>query len=222
MDSFQDEASWQRAIIENCVADNKTHGPGSGIFTCDLGSTTYKIKYGVSKALATRIATQLALYNAAQEANSIRIPRLVYHFDSEGRTYLVMEHIDFVQVSTSDMDNRIEYALRWLSCLRGDKLGPIEGGCILHGFFKDGEAPLAFKSVEALELYIAKVCVQCSSFPSRNPSSMIPIVTNLVFLETGPNEDPCCRPHQKLATRHVQGRTTHVRSGRHGRRPLWR
>ncbi|KIJ19634.1 hypothetical protein PAXINDRAFT_8118 [Paxillus involutus ATCC 200175] len=156
MGSFQDEASWQRAIIENCVADNKTHGLGSGIFTCDLGSTTYKIKYGVSKALATRIATQLALYNAAQEANSIRIPRLVHHFDDEGRTYLVMEHIDFVQVSTSDMDNRIGYALRWLSCLRGDKLGPVEGGCILHGFFKDGEAPLAFKSVEALELYIAK------------------------------------------------------------------
>jgi hypothetical protein len=156
MESFRDEDDLKCTIIEKCAADRKTHGHDSGLFACVLGSTTYQIKYGVSEELAPRIATQLFLYDAAQKTNNIRVPGLLYHFDQAGRTYLVMEHIDFIEVSTSDMDNRIEDALRWLSCLRGDKLGPVGGGCIIHRFFNEGEAPLAFKSVEALELYIAK------------------------------------------------------------------
>lgn len=151
------------AIIRECEAHSAAHRHGSGITTCVLGQTQYMIKYGISKSLATRIKTQPFLYDAEPKTHKPRIPRLVQHFEDEhGKTYLVMEFIKLAQIPPSELVKRIEDAVRWLSEVSapsGHVLGPLGGGCIQHGFFNEGEAPLAFKDVTAVERYMETVCV---------------------------------------------------------------
>ena len=65
----------------------------------------------------------------------LRIPELIDQFKEGERTYLVMEFIKFVTVSPSEMDNRVEAVLSWLSSVPppdGHELGPLGGGCIQH------------------------------------------------------------------------------------------
>ena len=153
------------AIIRECEAHSAAHRHDSGITTCVLGQTQYMIKYGISESLATRIKIQPFLYDAEPKtsSNKPRIPRLVQHFeDEQGKTYLVMEFIKLAQIPPSELVKRIEDALRWLSEVSapsGHVLGPLGGGCIQHGFFNEGEAPLAFKDVTAMERYMETVCV---------------------------------------------------------------
>lgn len=156
MPSFAEQD--QRNIIEQCKADSANHGYGGGNITCTLGSSKYQVKYSVTKTLTTRINTQPWLHSKAEKEDGICVAELLCHFDDdEGRTYLVMEFVELEESLPTDMDSRIEVALRWLSRLRNDEpLGPLGGECILHEFFNEREAPLAFKSLEALERYIAK------------------------------------------------------------------
>ncbi|KAF9493027.1 hypothetical protein BDN71DRAFT_1450874 [Pleurotus eryngii] len=146
----------ERIIVQLCKRDSTTHKRRSGVFTDELKLKTYQLKYGVSNRLANRIALQPTLFEAAQRANGIRVPELLYHFKEGGISYLVMEYIQLVKILPNNMDARIEHALWWLSSFPGDKLGPVGGKYIIHDFFNDGEAPLSFKSIEALELYIEK------------------------------------------------------------------
>ena len=159
----------EAVIVATCNEHEATHGPGNKITTCVLGRSTYTIKFGISQTLASRIVTQPFLYDAKQESDKLRIPKLIHHFDNgQGKTYLVMESIKLVESLPSDLDKRIEDALTWLSGVSAPsnhKLGPLGGGCIRHDFFESGEAPLAFVDVKAVELYMEKVCVQCLYYP---------------------------------------------------------
>jgi len=155
------------AIKKECAADGETHQRSSGTITCTLGATQYFVKYGISKALTNRVKTQPFLFDAKpQSIHKPRIPRLLDHFDDdEGKTYAVIEYINIkIPAPSDDLNTRVENTLRWLSEVSAPPdhvFGPLGGGCILHDFFSfnEGEAPLAFKNVKALERYMKKVCV---------------------------------------------------------------
>lgn len=154
--SFEKED--QRIIIEHCQVDNAKHRTGGGIITCTLDSGKFKIKYGVTKTLTTRIHTQPWLYSKARNEDGICVPELLGQFDDDkGTTYLVLRFVELVETPPADMASKVEFALKWLSGLTSEKtLGPLGGEHIVHGFFNEAEAPLAFKSLDALDRYIAK------------------------------------------------------------------
>ncbi|KAG5220405.1 3'-5' exonuclease [Salix suchowensis] len=74
----------ERIIVQLCKRDSTTHKRRSGVFTDELKLKTYQLKYGVSNRLANRIALQPTLFEAAQRANGIRVPELLYHFKEGG------------------------------------------------------------------------------------------------------------------------------------------
>ena len=157
----------QLAIIRLCQEHGATYWRGSGITSCALGGTPYLIKYGSVKTLSNRVKTQPFLQRAESTCtvNKPRIPQLLHHFDDESRekTYLVMEFVTLATIlDPDDLDARIKEALTWLSGVlppSDDKLGPLGGGYIQRGFFKEFEAPLAFRDVKALTRYVGRVCV---------------------------------------------------------------
>ena len=85
----------RRAIITECQKQEASGLDEDGIVTCDLGAITYKVKYGFSEPLTTRITTQPFLREKAgqEPAQKIHIPRIIDQFEHEGITYLVMEFI---------------------------------------------------------------------------------------------------------------------------------
>lgn len=205
----------ENIIIEACNTDRKTFKRSKGLFTYKLKSEYYKIMYGSTEDLANRVKTLPFLYNAPQKPNKIRVPELVHHFDDGCRTYLVMELIEFTEVShsESDMENRIKDVLIWLSTFVSTQLGPLGGGCILHKFFNEGEAPLPFVSVKALELYIEKVRVKVlipSLTHSWLPHSLSFISLTLYIWNQGTNKD--LRPQQELESGQFAGRTDRART----------
>jgi hypothetical protein len=155
------------AIIQLCQEHGATHRRGSGITSCVLGGTPYLIKYGSFKTLSNRVKTQLFLQRAESTCtvNKPRISQLLHYFDDESRekTYLVTEFITLATIlDPDDLGAKIKEALTWLSGVLppfDDKLGPLGGGYIQHGFFKEFEAPLASRDVKALTRYVERVCV---------------------------------------------------------------
>lgn len=198
--SFEKED--QHIIIEQCQADNAKHRSGGGIITCTLDSGKYKVKYGVAGTLTTRIYTQPWLYSKAEKEDGNCVPELLGQFDDEkGRTYLVMKFIELVESPPSDMISKIEVALRWLSGLTNDEtLGPLGGECIVHSFFNEREAPWAFKSLDALDRYIAK-----ASLLFLASSSHLKMNVN-INLALGYYEDS-----RLYTARHFEGRETRLR-----------
>jgi hypothetical protein len=103
--------------------------------------------------------------NGHVQSTSLAFLYSLHHLDDESRekTYLVMEFITLATIlDPDDFDARIKEALMWLSGVlppSDDKLGPLGGGYIQHGFFKEFEAPLAFRDVKALTRYVERVCV---------------------------------------------------------------
>ncbi|KAJ8516694.1 hypothetical protein ONZ45_g6031 [Pleurotus djamor] len=148
----------QRIIIEQCEVDHAKNRSSGGMITCTLDSGKYKVKYGVTKSLTTRIHTQPWLYSKAESEADICVPELLGQFeDGKGRSYLVMKYIELVENPPPDMASKIVVALRWLASLTNKQtLGPLGGDHIVHSFFNEREAPCAFKSLDALDRYIAK------------------------------------------------------------------
>ncbi|KAI0028871.1 hypothetical protein K488DRAFT_73422 [Vararia minispora EC-137] len=159
------------AIIDEC---NKGDGRDDGMVTCDLGAIAYKVKYGATESLKTRIMTQPFLHEKAglEPAKRMRIPKIIDRFEDEGedgtkQTYVVMDLIKFVTVPLEEMEARVEAALGWLSSVQApDKheLGPLGGAQIRHRLFNEGEAPKLFVTVKELESYLNKALRRTVNF----------------------------------------------------------
>ncbi|KAL1725619.1 hypothetical protein EV714DRAFT_287779 [Schizophyllum commune] len=118
--------------------------------------TEFFVKFGHSSDLGPEIETQRYISDHAMTnpgRGVPRIPRMLHSFERDGTTYLVMEFINLVP-TPEDFIDKVTAALMWLASVPAPPdhvLGPLGGGRIRHGLFKDARAPLPFSSVGALE-----------------------------------------------------------------------
>ncbi|KAG8984294.1 hypothetical protein FRB90_005425 [Tulasnella sp. 427] len=135
------------------------------------------VKYGLSEALPlkTRVANQRYFHSVARNAEQIRVADIVHEFKHKSarekeKTYIVMPFIPLVDTAPSDKDAKIEKAVRWLATVAppdGHKLGPLGGGPIVHSIFCDGQAPLVFTDVEALQRFMETGRQRISQYESK-------------------------------------------------------
>ena len=206
----EDEA----AIMAECRKHQAEHGSKTGCVLVE--PYPYIVKYDDPETLASYIETQSFLWNAEQQTNKPRIPKLIHQFgNGQGTAYVVLEYIKLVQ-APDDLDKRIEDAVTWLSGVQAPsdhKLGPLGGGCIRHSFFESGEAPLPFVSVKALQRYVDKVCVQYLYFLAHpSPTDMKP----------GTGAQKALLQRERRRWRLARGGTARLRTSEDGRQPLWR
>ncbi|PPQ63903.1 hypothetical protein CVT24_010370 [Panaeolus cyanescens] len=147
------------AIVSECRKSRLYRGTA----TYEVRQEKYFIRFDHSKSLDLKsfVATQRYLHSVARNADHIRIPEIVHEFThDEGNrqtTYIVMPFIPFLDPPPADKDAKIQEAARWLATVaapKGHKLGPLGGGPMIHRFFKDGEADVAYADVESLERFM--------------------------------------------------------------------
>ncbi|KAG9016049.1 hypothetical protein FRB90_003712 [Tulasnella sp. 427] len=145
-------------VVEVCTAHKSAHQAEQNYRAAVNIETNYFVKFGHSTDLLPEIATQkyLSDYATSNPGPGVpRIPRVLHSFQRGWTAYLVME---FLQLQpTSNITDEVTAALVWLAGVpppSGHVLGPLGGGRIRHGFFKDAKAPLPFSSVKALQRYM--------------------------------------------------------------------
>lgn len=94
---------------------------------------------------------------AEVDPDAPHIPKIVDYFKDGTMAYLVLERVESGSVPVKDVSEQVAEALRWLGNAPpppGSNVGPVGGGRLLHHFFSDFVAPLAFSSVDAMERYV--------------------------------------------------------------------
>jgi hypothetical protein len=166
----------QRRIVEYCAK-----GPGKYVVPHPSLPDSWafaKRKESRDPSVEDEARTQAYIYKQAQSNASAPCVPEVYDvfYDGPGSTYLVMEHIaastfrgwiDGPGLSDEERDSRTATAVAkiadtvalLLQCPLppGERIGPVGGGCIQHGFFCMEEAPIPFANSVALEKYVNKV-----------------------------------------------------------------
>jgi len=149
--------------VDTCTKHKEAHWRERGYRACVSIGTQYFVKFGNPRTIWPEIATHKYISGYAQShadtPRTLRIPKVTHHFGDQRTMYMVMEYITLTKLGP-DLPERTAEALRWLSGVPappGHVFGPLGGGLIRHGFFKDYRAPLAFSSIGALERYIEKV-----------------------------------------------------------------
>ncbi|KNZ75920.1 hypothetical protein J132_00933 [Termitomyces sp. J132] len=138
----------------------------------DGDSPSYFVKYS-SESLLEESRTLQYLYNLAQfDPRAPRIPKIYDFFttfDILRREYLVMEYIP---PPTVTIGKWIADVISWLHACPlplNASIGPVGGGIIRHRFFRDGDAPIEFASVAALEIYINKALSIAARVTPKEP-----------------------------------------------------
>ena len=150
-------------IIEACTNHELVHRKDKNYRACVSIGTDYFVKFGNANALWPELQTQSYIFDYARSTphpDTPRIPQVVHHFKDRWIMYLVMEFITLTTDAHPDLIDRTKEALVWLSGVPpppNHVIGPLGGGRILHDFFQDGEAPLLFSSVDALQRYMHEV-----------------------------------------------------------------
>ena len=150
-------------IVEACTYHELVHRNDKNYRACVSIGTDYFVKFSNYHTLWPEFQTQSYIFDYARSnphPDAPRIPQVVHHFQDRRTTYLVMEFITLTTDAHPDLIDRTERALVWLSRVPpppNHVIGPLGGGHIRHDFFKDGEAPLLFSSVEALQRYMHRV-----------------------------------------------------------------
>jgi hypothetical protein len=156
-----DQATLENLVVKVCTAHKNAYQGENGYRAATNIGTDYFVKFGHSADLLPEIETQkyLSTYAASHPDSGVpRIPRVLHSFQCDGTTYLVMEYLRLQP--TSNTTDGVIAALVWLASVpapRGHVLGPLGGGRIRHGFFKNARAPLPFSNVDALQRYMDKV-----------------------------------------------------------------
>ena len=98
---------------------------------------------------------------AAKDSNAPRVPQVLHYFhEPQGMGYLVMDLIQFAEVSFEDLAEKAAHAVRWMRTVPVPDdviLGPRGGGLMSHIVFRDYKAPRKYRSIIALERYLNKV-----------------------------------------------------------------
>jgi len=128
----------------------------------------YFVKFGPHKIFNPEVMTLKYLADlAAKDSSAPRVPRVLHYFYQPGRMgYVLMEFIQFVQVSPGILSEKAAQAVRWMHNVQvpGDViLGPKGGGRAHHKVFRDSEAPRSYSSIMALERYLNTVRLRRSS-----------------------------------------------------------
>jgi hypothetical protein len=151
-------------IVEACTNHKLVHSKDRNYRACVSIGTDYFVKFGDPDDLWPELQTQSYIFDYARSnpyPDAPRIPQVVHHFGDSRTKYLIMEFIT-LRAAPLDLIDRTAQALVWLSSVPpppNHVIGPLGGGRIRHQFFKDYTAPLLFSSVEALQLYMRKVCL---------------------------------------------------------------
>jgi len=170
-------AALEAKVVEVCTKHKSEHQTERDYRAAIRVGTDYFVKFGNPTDLWPEIETQKYISNCAMSdpAHGVpRIPRVVHSFEYSGTTYLVMEFIRLLP-APEDFIPKITAALVWLASVPAPLnhvLGPLAGGRIRHGFFKDARAPLRFSSVEALERYLGKAYMLLSSTSKQTVHSV--------------------------------------------------
>ncbi|KAJ7211613.1 hypothetical protein GGX14DRAFT_623160 [Mycena pura] len=157
-------------IVAQCAAGPGTYNVSS---PHTLGQSWF-VKRG-NLSLEAEARTQAYLFTLAlSDPLAPGIARVHGVFRDSCDTYLLMDHVPapsfraWIEHGQSDSDRaarsaiaieKIAAAVSWLlQCpTPGDnRIGPVGGGLIQHRFFNMGEAPVAFRSPEALEKFLDK------------------------------------------------------------------
>ena len=187
-------------IVEACTNHELVQPKDNKYRACVSIGTDYFVKFGDSCTLWPELQTQSYIFDYARSnphPDAPRIPQVVHHFEDRWTMYLVMEFITLTADAHPDLINRIKRALVWLSSVPpppNHVIGPLGGGHIRHHFFKDGEAPLLFSSVEALQRYMNRVR-PCFHFSGAHPpfANMQSGPGVQIALNPGPE---ACVPHR--------------------------
>jgi hypothetical protein len=116
------------------------------------------IKYGFSVTTG-EAKNQQYFYEKiySQRGTTFKIPEIYRAFETTGRTYIVMEHIDVVSYASDEERANIVAQLVSIEPPSGAALGPIGGGPVKHCFFADSEAPRQYSTVDEMQTYVNNV-----------------------------------------------------------------
>ncbi|KAG6913516.1 hypothetical protein DXG01_006224, partial [Tephrocybe rancida] len=170
----------RRKVIAVCAARDP-RAPLHFVIRAEGSAPSYFIKYGYPE-LVEEGRTLQCLYDLAQsDIHAPRVPEVYDCFSNYGEPlgteYLVMEYIPppvctldvWIEDGQSDEERqhradvvaaKVADLILWLHACPvppESPPGPIGGGLMHHNFFADGEAPMAFASTVALEIYVNKV-----------------------------------------------------------------
>ena len=149
-------------IVEACTAHELAHRNDRDYRACVPLEPDYFVRYGCHDAIWSEFQTQQYIFEYTRSnpsQDTPRIPQPIHYFEGSMTAYLVMEFIPLA-APPPDLIDRIAMALACLATVpppAGHMIGPLGGGRVRHGFFKDDIAPLPFPDIDALQRYMNKV-----------------------------------------------------------------
>lgn len=166
---MQFSADFEEAVVSACNTHERNNSRVFAYNRCLLVEGFF-VKYGGYSSVHPACLTQVYLANAAKAVLEIHVPEVHHFFHRDnGMAYVVMEHIQMVEVSNEELVQKTAQAVNWMRSVEAPDevvLGPLGSGPARHVVFKDCVAPLDFQvtSVEALERFLNKVRPCCLWF----------------------------------------------------------
>ncbi|KAG8913126.1 hypothetical protein FRC00_002989 [Tulasnella sp. 408] len=156
---MQFSTDFEEAIVSACDTHERNNWRVVGYRRCLLVGGFF-VKYGGYSSVHPAYLTQVHLANAANAVPEVHIPEVHHFFHRDnGMAYVVMEHIEMIEVSTEELVQKTAQAVKWMHSVEAPDevvLGPLGSGPARHVVFKDCVAPLDFTSVDALERFLNK------------------------------------------------------------------
>lgn len=155
---------------EDIIAAHAKMGDRTRQFTYLSKDRKFFIKYGFSVKVG-EAKNQHYFYKKirSQCGTAVKIPKIHRAFETRGRTYIVMEHIDIVSCASDEERANAVAQLVSIEPPSGAALGPIGGGPVKHCFFMDNEAPRRYPTVQEMQTYINNVWFAVSSISFHAP-----------------------------------------------------
>jgi hypothetical protein len=148
---------WKTRLALAKAADSG--GDIRGVSLVDSASQPYAwLKFGSNVTMAeARTQHYVAQVVNGNAAAPVRVPYVYFAFKRGVRGLIVMEFVDGDAPSYSDRDVAdAAAAVQFLANIKAPNLvpGPINGGQVQHPFFRDGESPVPYPTVDWLQLHV--------------------------------------------------------------------
>ncbi|KAI0028702.1 hypothetical protein K488DRAFT_89467 [Vararia minispora EC-137] len=154
------DQEYKAAVIAACAA-HKKENRHKGDYRACIRTERHVVKYGSRRELEPELMTHSYVAEYAKTSETPNTPRIagIGHFVDNNSMYLLIDPIALIDPPPTDLYERICQALIWLTQVPappGHSLGPLGGGRLRNGFFKDNRAPQPFPDKETLNAYIQK------------------------------------------------------------------
>ncbi|KAF8691101.1 hypothetical protein AX14_002804 [Amanita brunnescens Koide BX004] len=195
----------QASIISACTEHERDNGRKPD-YSRAFPFHGYFIKFGPHSTFDPAVMTLKYLAGlTTNDSSAPRVPQVLHYFYQHGgMAYVVMELIQFDQVSPEILAERAAQAVRWMRNMRAPDdlvLGPKGRGPACHVVFKDSEAPQNYRSVKALERYFNKAVKIVRQLQSKNIPDVN--IANEPLVLTSGNIGPELAPKWRADTRSV-------------------